>query len=43
LGENINTIKKNPEALLQAGKEVDLEADTEKIKYMVVSRRQNVE
>jgi hypothetical protein len=34
LGENIDTIQKNTEALLDAGKEVDLEVNSEKTKYM---------
>jgi hypothetical protein len=41
LGENINTIKKNREALPEASSEVDKEGNTEKTKYMVVSHHQN--
>jgi hypothetical protein len=33
-GGNIDTIKKNTEALLDASKEVDLEVDQEKPKYI---------
>jgi hypothetical protein len=38
VGENINTIIKNIEALLQTSSEVGLEINTEKAKYMVVYR-----
>jgi hypothetical protein len=34
----MNTIKKNTEALLEAGRRVDPEVKPEKTKYMVVSR-----
>jgi hypothetical protein len=40
LGENIDTIQKNTEALLDASKEVGLEVNPEKTKYMLVSRCQ---
>jgi len=42
LGANIITIKKNTETLSEAGKEVGLEVNTEKTKYMFVSHKQNV-
>jgi hypothetical protein len=41
LGDNIDTINKNAETLINASKEVGLEANVEIIKYMLVSRDQN--
>jgi uncharacterized protein YxeA len=41
LGDNIDTIKKNTETLTDAIKEVGLEANGEKTKYMLLSRHQN--
>jgi ribosomal protein S2 len=41
LGDNIDTIKKNTERLINASKEVALEANTEKTKHMLLSRHQN--
>jgi hypothetical protein len=42
LRDNINTIKKNTETLIDASKEVDLEINVEKTKYMLLARHQNV-
>jgi hypothetical protein len=41
LGVNIDTIKKNTETLTNASKEVGLEVNTEKTKYMFLSGHQN--
>jgi hypothetical protein len=35
VGENIDTIQKNKEPLLDAGKEVGLDVNPEKTKYML--------
>jgi hypothetical protein len=42
LGDNIDTIKKNAETLIDASKEIGLEINVEKTKYMLLSRLQNV-
>jgi hypothetical protein len=41
LGGSIHTIRKNTEALLIASKEIGLEVNAEKTKYMVMSQDQN--
>jgi hypothetical protein len=40
LGDNIDTLKKNTETLIDASKEVGLEINVEKTKYMLLSRHQ---
>jgi hypothetical protein len=40
LGDNINTINKNTQTLIDASKEVGLEVNVEKTKYMLLSRDQ---
>jgi ribosomal protein S2 len=41
LGDSIDTIKKSTETLIDASKEVDLEVNTKKTKYMSLSCHQN--
>jgi hypothetical protein len=41
VGDNIDTIRKNTETVIDASKEVGLEANPEKSKYMLLSRHQN--
>jgi hypothetical protein len=41
LGDNIDARKKNTETLTDASKEVGLEINAEKTKYMLLSRHQN--
>jgi hypothetical protein len=40
LGDNIDTVKKNTETLIDAGKEVGVEINIEESKYMLVTRMQ---
>jgi hypothetical protein len=40
-GDNTGTIKKNTETLMDASEEIGLEANTEKTKYMLLSRHRN--
>jgi hypothetical protein len=42
LGDNIDTIKKNTKALIDACNEVHLEINVEKNKYMLLSCHQNI-
>jgi hypothetical protein len=42
MGDNIDTIKKATESLTDASKEIGLEINVEKTKYMLLSRHQNV-
>jgi hypothetical protein len=41
LGDKINTIKKNTGTLIDGGKEIGLEVNAEKTKYMLLSCHQN--
>jgi ribosomal protein S4E len=42
MGDNVDTIKRNAEILTDANKEVGLEINVEKTKYVLLSRHQNV-
>jgi hypothetical protein len=41
LGNGINTIKENSEFLLEARRDIGLEINAEKTKYMIMSRHPN--
>jgi hypothetical protein len=42
MGDNIDTVKKNTGTLIDANKEVGVETNVEKTKYMLLSHHQNV-
>jgi hypothetical protein len=42
VGENVDTVKKNTKALLNASKEVGLEVNPEKTKYVLMLRSQKI-
>jgi hypothetical protein len=40
-GDSVNTIKENSQTLLEAGRDIGLETNAEKTKYMIMSRHTN--
>ena len=42
LGENLQTIRENTGIFIKASKDIDLEVNSEKAKYMITSRQQNI-
>jgi hypothetical protein len=42
LSDSINAIKENTETLLEASRDVDLEINAEKTKYMIMSCHKNI-
>jgi hypothetical protein len=42
LGDNVNTIRKGTEILIDASKEIGLDINVERTKHMLLSRHQNV-
>ena len=42
LGENLQTVRENVEIFIKASKDIGLEVNSEKTKYMITSRHQNV-
>jgi hypothetical protein len=41
LSDNVNTVKENTEALIEASRDIGLEINTEKTKYIIMSRYPN--
>ena len=42
LGENLQTIRENTEIFVRASKDIGLEVNSDKTKYMITSRQQNI-
>ena len=42
LGENLQTVRENAEIFIKASKDIGLEVNSEKTKYMITSHHQNV-
>ena len=42
-GENLQTIRENTDVFIKASKDIGLELNSEKTKYMITSRQQNIE
>ena len=40
--ENLQTIRENAEIFIQASKDIGLEVNSDKTKYMITSRQQNI-